>query len=874
MTMRKTRRKSKKAKRISLAEKQRSSDIKLVEVVVPEPVAEAEESAKASVTQSDVERVLSALHAVSLESDSPAFNTSELCDGVANLQGCTAGAAATAAADTDDDPVGEVSSIATAGQAPFLCDTAPRNRLPAWLQGVFEFEKYMDDNVKSIGKWLWGLRAPLLVLMAIALQPKFVLLWILIILVKPFGTWLFESCPQEWKYRLADFLPSSLRKSPLLRDLGEGADQGLPFILFWLYLFCAPFAIAWIALHWVRSFWRAPSDVKKVGKGFVFAQNRKPDVHSEVNFYYSRAFSVVMLAFFILGVPTFISYAIYENLGVEKILSSAPVGGVYMDNPSTAPEPIKVKIGLATRLKPGVSTINHPMDDFNVAVIAYNGYWPFLQNFGLEPTKATTIFVHFYLVSLASVLSILFFRAWFLFPLNFVADDHDVEVTESGVKRKSMLRGWFLSVITVNRWAIGSGVDWLQWAEVKSLRRLEEGFLKLSPLPETAFKRESLAYKLLNKIAVLIDGVSSRPTAGNYLVFSSSVGASDFGRNIKINLNDLSREQRAKLYYAVKTWAPHVVVGSAVEEQLIGSSVLTDNRYTQLWFDILTDRTPRNRAAHLGAGESLKRGEYTVESRISSGGQATTYLASNGAGQKFALKEFVLSTSTTSGAQIESAREFEAEVSLLSQLEHSGIVRLEDFFSERGRLYVVLEYIEGQSLRQKVASEGALPEHEVVRIALATCDVLSYLHSCSPPIVHRDITPENILLDAHGNVKVIDFSLAVRQDGRQTTDSCAKQAFTPPEQFREEVCIQSDIYSLGATMHFLLTGRTPKPISVSSPRLIAEGVSLGLNEIVERATQLDLDRRYEAVDWLQVELLALQDSAVGARATLRTTGRT
>jgi serine/threonine-protein kinase len=203
---------------------------------------------------------------------------------------------------------------------------------------------------------------------------------------------------------------------------------------------------------------------------------------------------------------------------------------------------------------------------------------------------------------------------------------------------------------------------------------------------------------------------------------------------------------------------------------------------------------------------------------------------------------------------VESAREFEAEVSLLSQLDHPGIVKLEDFFFEQGRVYVVLEHIDGQSLRQRVQENGPLSEAEVVRIGKSICTVLEYLHGGDPPIVHRDITPENILITAAGDVKVIDFSLAVRQDGRQTTGSCAKQCFTPPEQFREEVTLQSDLYSLGATLYYLLTGSTPKPISCSSPKQKAAQVSSELSAIVERATKLDLKDRYETAAWLKLDL--------------------
>lgn len=707
---------------------------------------------------------------------------------------------------------------------------------------------------------LWSLRAPLFLLGSIALIPKLVHLWIFIVIAKPISVWASRLCPENWRTTFKRSLPKAIRNSPFVQDLGEGADQGLPFILFWLYLCCAPFAIAWIALHWMKGFFHSHSE-PKCENGLAFTQNKRADpVRSETNFYYSRAFGLVFIAFFALGIPAYVSYAVYETLGIEQLVRSGPTTftsrWAHVGHQSVPPSVSIPEVGLATRRKAPVHDYRKIEDA--TYVTGYHGYWPYLRDLGIEPTTASVFFVHFYLVSLASALCMLFFRAWFLFPLNFLSDEHDIEFTEFGIKRKSLMQGWFLSVVTINRWSTGGGPNSLPWNEVKSLRRLEEGFFKLCPLPETAFKKESLSYKLLNKLAAFIDAVSHRPNNGNYLVFSTTEDGDDFGRHIKINLNDLNQEQRARLLYSVKSWAPHVTIKEDAEEHLLGSRVLENYRYTQLWFDMLTSK-PSIRKHTLGAGEFLKNGEYTIQERICSGGQGTTYSAITADGEKCVLKEFILCPSSNTTATIESAREFEAEVSLLSQLHHPGIVRLEDFFFEDGRVYIKLEFIEGQSLREMVQQRGPLSEDEVVRIARSTCDVLEYLHSQNPPIVHRDVTPENILLRPDGTIKLIDFSLAVKQDGQKTTDSCAKQAFTPPEQFREEVCVQSDIYALGATMYYLLTGVLPKPISSSSPRTKAPHVSETLNAIIERATQLDLSTRYESASWLKLDLATLSE---------------
>jgi Protein kinase domain len=494
-----------------------------------------------------------------------------------------------------------------------------------------------------------------------------------------------------------------------------------------------------------------------------------------------------------------------------------------------------------------------PLTERPTIVTGLGGYWPWIRSWGIEPSKASVFFVHFYLVSLGAALSVLFFRAWFFFPLSFLSDDHDIYVTAEGIRRTT-LKNWFLSVLTINRWAIGGGPDSLRWSEVRSLSYLEEGYTKLCPLPETAFKKESLTYKLLNKLAAFFDGLTKKMNTGNYLVFSTAQSPGEIGRNLKLSLNELNREQKARLFYAVKNWAPHISIKSSAEEQLLGSTVLQDVRYTQLWFDILTSKTLVKKQSTLTSGETLKNGLYTIEERLTSGGQATAYLASNASGSKYVLKEFILAISSSPGALVESAREFETEVTLLSQLNHPGIVHLEDFFTEDGRVYVVLEYVQGQTLRQKVQQDGPLGEVEVAKLTQSVCDVLEYLHNFDPPIVHRDVTPENILVLPDGTIKLIDFGLAIKSDGRSTTDSCGKQAFTPPEQFQEEICPQSDIYALGATMYFMLTGLAPKPITTSSPAAKAPHISTKINAIVERATQLDLGQRYESVHWMKLDL--------------------
>lgn len=868
-----------------------------------------------------------------------------------------------------------------------------------FLRQFDTFENHLWKNFKLVSDWIWTLRVPLLFTGFLFLHIGLMRAWIIALLVYPIVRWAFNRCPESLRNKIYNHIPSRIRSSPSLPVLNEGMDQCRPFILFWLYLCCAPFAMAWMAIHWCKGMWRQCAKPKKSPESafrLTFNQNSTHDsTESDNNFYHSQAFAVTILVVFALGLPAWFSLAIYKQMGIGKFLASSPAVSVamvpeaHMPGPTTKPlwigtelqgQPSEAFVGstdLASDLaassdkiltpslldkstftagspspqqstdifaedasslsaqrsaelwtkdagslsakqstdiftkdagspSPQQSTdiftkdasslsaplsadiwtedissfaapqsadvftqeagiANHPPEPSGqdaTYVTGYAGYWPWLRDFGIEPTMDTIFFVHFYIFGLASALAMLFLRAWLTFPLNFLTDEHKVEVSETGIRRHSH-KGWFLYILTLNKWAGGGGCyDSLRWSDVKTLRHQEEGFTKLCPLPETAFKKSSLTYKLLNKFAALIDGVCKPMNTGSFIVFSMGETSNDNGRNIKINLNELTRDQRARLFYSVKQWAPHVVTTAAAEEKLLGSTVLNDVRYTQIWFDLLTSKAKTQRQTVLAPGETLRNTEYTITSRLSSGGQATAYLATRASGETCVLKEFILSTaSSSSGALIESAREFEAEVSLLSQLNHDGIVRVQDFFADDGRVYVVLEHVQGQTLRKLVKQSGPLSQKEVVRIALELSDILIYLHSQNPPIVHRDVTPENIITQPDGRIKLIDFSLALKQDSRQTTDSCGKHSYTPPEQFGDEVTGQSDIYALGSTMGYLLTGVNPKPLTRSSPQLKAPDISTELNHIVERATELELDRRYESVDWLKLDLEAIASSA-------------
>ena len=133
------------------------------------------------------------------------------------------------------------------------------------------------------------------------------------------------------------------------------------------------------------------------------------------------------------------------------------------------------------------------------------------------------------------------------------------------------------------------------------------------------------------------------------------------------------------MFYAVKKWAPRVVVTEEAAERLLGSSVLTDVRYTQIWFDLLTSRSKKKKTNVLASGEALKNGEFTIQEAYFFRGASNSLSRSTQRWNRVCSQRVHSFVLFKFRGLIESAREFEAEASLLSQLNHQGIVKLEDF---------------------------------------------------------------------------------------------------------------------------------------------------------------------------------------------------
>ncbi len=321
-------------------------------------------------------------------------------------------------------------------------------------------------------------------------------------------------------------------------------------------------------------------------------------------------------------------------------------------------------------------------------------------------------------------------------------------------------------------------------------------------------------------------------------------------------------------FIELKTHAPNAMVNFANTDIAIGDQQST--RYTNLWLQYFSSPDTRERRGALPNGTWLNNERYRVLKRLGGGGQGTIYLATakmtdldfdvpiGDDDERFVvLKEFVLPVHR--GAAL-AERQYELlneEARILGRINHPSIVKLLDCFVEDHRGYIVLDYVDGDSLKTMVSQNGPLQEALVREVAIAVCDILTYLHSFRPAIVHRDLTPDNLLCNSDGQIILIDFTVAQQLQSSRTATVVGKQCYIPPEQFRGMPSIQSDIYALGCTMHFLLTGHDPEPMQESHPKELVESVSDKMDAIVARATAFNQDERFDSAQSFREQLESL-----------------
>jgi serine/threonine protein kinase len=266
----------------------------------------------------------------------------------------------------------------------------------------------------------------------------------------------------------------------------------------------------------------------------------------------------------------------------------------------------------------------------------------------------------------------------------------------------------------------------------------------------------------------------------------------------------------------------------------------------------------------------MRGGAYRILEPLGKGGMGALYLAADtGAfGRTCVVKELLDYYDPTDPDEARVAQErFQTEARLLAELSHPGIPRIYSYFTEAGRHYIVMEYIEGETLERAVThldflgrtvTARPLPPEEVVRHAIRICRVLEYLAAQPTPVVHHDIKPANLIVDqSSGEVRLVDFGTA-RTPTRWATQARLRQGrtmlfgtegYAAPEQYQSQSDPRADVFALAATAYHLLTDDDPGDHPFQFPEM--DGLPGPLAEALGRALRPEPQRRSAAQEFRQ-----------------------
>lgn len=357
----------------------------------------------------------------------------------------------------------------------------------------------------------------------------------------------------------------------------------------------------------------------------------------------------------------------------------------------------------------------------------------------------------------------------------------------------------------------------------------------LRMLAKLGFRRERL-WSEINYVDL------SEPLSDNNNNRLLSLGFAS-GGDVRISLEKMNDTDIEQLLLALEVWSknasrPQVLIEyqNDLQNDNLGLEKVS---YTQMWEEELGRRFNNTSFIPLKPGQKLMKERLAIIRQLAFGGLSAIYLAQLNNSELVVLKELVIPPNSSEQARDKAYEMFNREAQLLIKLNHNRIARVLDHFQENERNYLLLEYVRGQDLRQLVNQNGPQSEADVLKWAKQISEILTYLHSNDPPVIHRDLTPDNLVLNHKNDIVLIDFGAANEFVGTATGTFVGKQAYIAPEQLRGKATPRSDLYALGGTIHFLTTGSDPEALMESSPNEKEKVVSEQLDQLVTQLTQME-----------------------------------
>jgi hypothetical protein len=388
----------------------------------------------------------------------------------------------------------------------------------------------------------------------------------------------------------------------------------------------------------------------------------------------------------------------------------------------------------------------------------------------------------------------------------------------------------------------------LLFANIRTLKLTPEG-LAVPPLEALTNRLNCLIYfDDIKSAGLLDDPLTTNESKPLRLKLVTTYGY------IILNLNVLTFDEREQILTAISTQAPAAAISQNIEDYKEMLWIAAANKpldlpsYTQIWEQELAGKLAPTAFQPLNPGHLLDEQKLRVVKHLTMGGWSAIYLAQDEDLNLRILKESVLPADADNQEQEKAKKMFHKEASYLMRLNHPGLPEVYNYFQEGNRHYLVIDYITGEALPKRIAVNGPLHYLDVMAYACEIASILRYLHEQEPPIIHRDLSPDNLIIDSNQKIKLIDFGCANDFLGTATGTIIGKQSYMAPEQFQGKACPQSDLYSLGCVLYFMLTAQEPLALSQITREMLPENIPQVLKSLIKDLTSQKLDARLQKAD--------------------------